>query len=44
MHINDYKKKEIMNVSKQVEIYTYCSVNKQYEEGIQKWKKVYLML
>ena len=26
-----------------VKLYTYCSMNKQYIEGIQKWKKAYLM-
>ena len=26
-----------------IEIYTYCSTNKQYIEGIQKFRKDYLM-
>ena len=31
------------NVSQQLKIYTYCSMNKQYVKGIQKWKKAYLI-
>ena len=30
-------------MSQQLEIYTYCSMNKQYVEGVQKWKKANLM-
>ena len=26
-------------ISKHLEIYVYCSMNKQYVEGVQKWKK-----
>ena len=38
-----YTKKEYRNVSQQLEICMHCPRNKQYEEGIQKWEKAYLM-
>ena len=44
MHTNDIKKKEYTNVSQQLEIYAYCSMNKHYMEVVQKWKKAYLMM
>ena len=31
-------------VSKQLEICIYCSMNKQYVEGVQKWKKFQLLM
>ena len=31
-------------MSQQFKIYTFCSMNKQYVEGVQKCKKVYLMV
>ena len=30
-------------MSSQMKEYTYCSLNKQYVEGVQKWEKAYLM-
>ena len=39
VHTNGIKKKEYTNMFKQLKIYTYYSMNKQYEEGVQKWKK-----
>ena len=32
-----------MNVSEQLKLYIYCSMNKEYEEGVQKWEKADLM-
>ena len=43
IHINGIKKKEYTNVSQQLIIYIYCSMNKQYLEGVQKCKKAYFM-
>ena len=43
IHTNLIKKKDHINVSQQLEIYTYCSMNKQYVGGVQKWKKAYLV-
>ena len=42
-YTNGIKKKDYINLSQQLEIYTYCSMNKQYVEWVQKWKKAYLM-
>ena len=42
IYSSSIKKKENTNVSKQEEIYTYSSMNKQYVEGVQKWKIDYL--
>ena len=43
IHTNGIKKKDYTNVSKQVEIYSCCSMNKQYVQGIKTGKKAYLM-
>ena len=40
IHTNSIKKKEYKNASQQLKIYKYCSMNKQYMERVQKWKKV----
>ena len=32
IHTNSIKKKEHISMSQQLEIYTYCSINKQYIE------------
>ena len=39
IHSIGIKKKEYANKSQQLEIFTYCSLNKQYVEEVQKWKK-----
>ena len=36
--------KEYRNVSQQQEICAYCSMNKQYVEGVQKWEKTFLIM
>ena len=38
IHTNGIKKKEYTYVSQQLKIYTYFFMNKQYVEGVQKWK------
>ena len=40
--MNGIKKKEYTNMSQQQEIYTYCSMNKQYVEGMQNGEKILL--
>ena len=34
IHTNGIKKNESSNMSKQLEIYTYCLMNKLYVEGV----------
>ena len=41
--MNRIKKKEYTNMSQQLQLYTYCVLNKQYMGGVQKWEKAYLM-
>ena len=42
IHTSGIKKKEYTHMSQQLEIWTYNSMNKQYVEGVQKWKKANL--
>ena len=38
------RKKEYTSVSQETKICTYYSMNQQYEKGVQKWKKTYLVM
>ena len=42
IHISSIKKKEHTNMPQQLELCTYCSINKQYVEGVQNRKISYL--
>ena len=43
VYTNCNKTEECTNVSQLLELYPYCSMNKQYVEGVQNRKKAYLM-
>ena len=38
MDISGIKRKKHTNMSQQIKLYTYYSMNKQYIEEVQKWK------
>ena len=44
MYTKGIKKKEYINVSQQLEIYIFRSLDKQYMKGIQKWKEKFFLM